>query len=206
MGDLEFPDAHKLRISDDDRHKVAEILRQAAGEGRIDLDELDERLEATYAAKTYADLVPITLDLPAQPPGQQPVPRPTPGLLAPAPQRHFAIMGGLERRGIWTVPQAMTVFALMGGANLDFRQAVFPQRDVSITVNALMGGAEVIVNPRTHVIVEGVGIMGGYSGPHGQVPEELDADSPTLRIRGVAIMGGVNVTRKPIRHGHPRPH
>ena len=56
-----------LRISDEDRHQVAEILREAAGEGRIDLDELDERLEATYAARTYADLVPITLDLPAHP-------------------------------------------------------------------------------------------------------------------------------------------
>ena len=48
----------QLRVSDEDRHKVAEILREAAGEGRIDLEELDERLEATYAAKTYADLVP----------------------------------------------------------------------------------------------------------------------------------------------------
>ena len=44
-----------LRVSDTDRHQVAEILRQAAGEGRIDLTRLDERLEATYAAKTYAD-------------------------------------------------------------------------------------------------------------------------------------------------------
>ncbi len=57
-------DPAHLRVSDEDRHKVAEILREAAGEGRIDLDELDERLGATYAAKTYADLVPITLDLP----------------------------------------------------------------------------------------------------------------------------------------------
>ena len=59
-------DPAQLRVSDDDRHKVAEILREAAGEGRLDLDELDERLEAAYAAKTYADLVPITLDLPSR--------------------------------------------------------------------------------------------------------------------------------------------
>src|SRR5688500_12941466 len=57
-------DPAHLRVSDEDRHKVAEILREAAGEGRIDLDELDERLGAAYAAKTYADLVPITVDLP----------------------------------------------------------------------------------------------------------------------------------------------
>ena len=79
-GDLER-DPTQLRIGDAERHQVAEILREAAGEGRLDLDELDTRLEATYAARTYADLVPITLDLPAHPhprPGDPaPPPRPT---------------------------------------------------------------------------------------------------------------------------------
>ena len=64
-GALEHQDPARLRISDEDRHAVAEVLRHAAGEGRIDLEELDERLEAAYAAKTYGDLVPITADLPA---------------------------------------------------------------------------------------------------------------------------------------------
>src|ERR1700712_3374057 len=59
-------DPAQLRISDSDRHQVAEVLREAAGEGRIDFEELDQWLEATYAARTYADLVPITLDLPTQ--------------------------------------------------------------------------------------------------------------------------------------------
>ena len=61
-------DPSRLRISDADRHQVAEVLRQAAGDGRIDLAELDERLEATYAAKTYGELVPITVDLPVHGP------------------------------------------------------------------------------------------------------------------------------------------
>ena len=69
-------DPSLLRVSDADRHKVADILRDAAGEGRLEIDELDERLEATYAAKTYADLVPITADLPATAPGAAPQPRP----------------------------------------------------------------------------------------------------------------------------------
>ncbi|MGZ8738721.1 MAG: DUF1707 SHOCT-like domain-containing protein [Nocardioides sp.] len=55
-GELERPDPALLRVSDEERHRVAEILREAAGEGRIDLAELDERLDATYAARTYADL------------------------------------------------------------------------------------------------------------------------------------------------------
>ena len=60
-------DPAQLRISDAERHQVAEILREAAGEGRLDIDELDQRLESTYAARTYADLVPITFDLPSHP-------------------------------------------------------------------------------------------------------------------------------------------
>jgi hypothetical protein len=202
MGDLEFPDAHNLRISDEDRHKVADLLREAAGEGRIDFEELDERLEATYAAKTYADLVPITVDLPAHPVSRSVTPRAAGLPASRETERHFAIMSGIERRGVWSVPEHLIVLALMGGANLDFREAQFPGREAVITVNAVMGGADITVNPRTHVIVEGMGIMGGYAGPHGKVPEVLDADSPVLRIRGFALMGGVSVTRKPVR---PRP-
>src|SRR4051794_7789626 len=73
---MDTPDPSRLRISDQDRHHVAEVLREAAGEGRIDLEELDQRLEATYAARTYADLVPITSTCP--PPRRRrcrPVPR-----------------------------------------------------------------------------------------------------------------------------------
>src|SRR5690606_14939839 len=54
----------ELRASDADRERVAEVLRQAAAEGRLDLNELDERLGLVYAARTYADLAPLTRDLP----------------------------------------------------------------------------------------------------------------------------------------------
>ncbi len=179
-------DPDQLRISDADRHRVAEMLREAAGEGRLEMEELDERLEATYEARTYADLVPITLDLPSQPAQST----------GPEKQRHLAILSGLDRRGVWVVPQQMTVLVLMGGANLDLRQASFATQEVVLTINAFMGGASVIVGPHQHVIIEGTGIMGGYSGPSGLVAEQLDPSSPTVRIKGVAIWGGVTVERK----------
>ena len=199
---MDTPDRSQLRISDQDRHRVAEVLREAAGEGRIDLDELDERLGATYAARTYADLVPITLDLPAATTAQlptRPAATPAPAGAGPAGERHLAILGGLDRKGVWVVPQHLTVTAFLGGADLDLRQAQFAAREVTITVNAFMGGADIKVNPQTHVIMEGVGILGGYSGPSDDVPAELTVDSPVVRIRGVAVMGGVSVTRKPVR-------
>jgi len=198
---MDAEDPAQLRISDADRHQVAEVLREAAGEGRIDLTELDERLEATYAARTYADLVPITLDLPVARtpdlPARPAAASPSPFVSGPAHEKHLAIMGGLERKGVWTVPEQMTVNCFMGGADLDLRRAQFAAREVVLTVNAVMGGADIKVNPHTHVIMEGTGIMGGYSGPSDQVAPELDANSPTVRIRGFALMGGVSVSRRP---------
>jgi hypothetical protein len=202
-GELQQPgagnDPTQLRISDSERHQVAEILREAAGEGRLDMDELDQRLEATYAARTYADLVPITLDLPAHP-NQRPVVKPaaaSPDVVpGPDQESHFAILSGLSRKGVWVVPKQMTILALMGGAELDLRRAKFAAPEVVITINAFMGGAQVIVGPSTRVQMEGTGIMGGYSGPSGLVDATLDESSPVVRIKGFAIWGGVSVERK----------
>jgi hypothetical protein len=73
---------------------------------------------------------------------------------------------------------------------------VFSAREVVLTINAFMGGATITVGPTTDVVVEGIGIMGGYSGPSGRTPPELTPESPTVRVRGVAIWGGVSVVRK----------
>jgi len=70
-----------------------------------------------------------------------------------------------------------------------------------LTVNAVMGGADIKVNPHTQVIMEGTGIMGGYSGPSDQGAPELDANGPVVRIRGFALMGGVSVSRRPAPGG-----
>lgn len=208
MGELESPDPSLLRVSDADRERVAEILREAAGAGRIDFEELDERLGSTYAAKTVGDLVPVTADLPvaaseaarrvpdraladvASGPGNRVV-------RGPERSRHVAIMGGVERSGEWVVPAEMTVVAFWGGVDLDMRQAQFAAREVVVTVNVLMGGASITVDEHTRVVMEGMGIMGGYAGPSAHEPTEFDEDSVTLRVRGVAIMGGVGVQRKP---------
>jgi Domain of unknown function (DUF1707) len=59
--------ASSLRASDADRDAVAERLRQAAVEGRLDPDELEQRLHIALRARTYGDLNRLLTDLPAQP-------------------------------------------------------------------------------------------------------------------------------------------
>ncbi|MFD0817862.1 DUF1707 domain-containing protein, partial [Micromonospora zhanjiangensis] len=67
----------EMRAGDADREKVAEQLRTALGEGRLDLPEYDERLQRAYAARTYADLDGLLDDLPGTvPPAQARLARP----------------------------------------------------------------------------------------------------------------------------------
>jgi hypothetical protein len=192
--------SQRIRVSDADREQVAEILRTAAGDGRLDSDELDERLGAAYTARTVADLVPLTADLPdAAVPYVPPTPARTGGsritpVAEPTHERGLAIMSGYERRGDWLVPHELTVMAIMGGANLDLRRARFSASEVVIVANAVMGGVEIVVNPQTRVIVEGTAIMGGFTAPHDD--SEVVTGAPTVRVRGIAFWGGVDVTRK----------
>jgi len=186
-----------LRVSDGDRHKVAEILREAAGEGRIDLDELDERLEAAYAAKTYADLIPITVDLPTHETNNPPVPRRE---TLPATTTHnssIAVMGECRRQGAWLVPASHTAFSLMGSVTLDLRGATFDARDITITANAVMGEVKVLVDAGTNVVVSGVPIMGEFHQGKDKIAPQLGPDSPIVRVKGVALMGSVTVQRLP---------
>jgi hypothetical protein len=55
-----------LRASDAERDAVAERLRHAAGEGRLEPDELEQRLHAALRARTYGDLDRLLADLPVR--------------------------------------------------------------------------------------------------------------------------------------------
>lgn len=200
------------RVSDADRHAVAEHLREAAGEGRLELEELDERLGRTYAARTYADLATLTRDLPDSSRG---VPDPAPAARhlpariggVPGARQSWAVMSGVNRRGSWVVPREYTVVAMMGGAQIDLTAATLESPEVVIRIVALMGGAEVIVPPDLSVVVDGFGLMGGFDDSRTEASPPPPG-APVVRITGVAVMGGVTVRYpKPGgRRGMPRLH
>ena len=201
MGEIENrpPDPSLMRISDNDRQRVAEVLREAAGEGRIDLEELDERLELTWGAKTYADLVPITADLhlPAHPPTAAPVRRTPAGVPAVGHASSTAIMGECKRQGVWSVPAHHSAFALMGSVVIDLRQAQLESHHTQINASSIMGEVKIIVPAHAHVIVDGTPIMGEFTQQKDRTPAEVGPDSPTVRVRGLALMGSVNIQRQP---------
>jgi Domain of unknown function (DUF1707)/Cell wall-active antibiotics response 4TMS YvqF len=185
----------QLRVSDHDREQVAELLRQAAGDGRLTLDELDDRLAQAYAARTFGDLEPLTHDLPAAGTGAAPVPAPTSRVGGTATS-HFAIsvMGGFGRKGSWVMPRNFTAVTCMGGGTIDLREASFAEPHVTIRAFALMGGIEIVVPEDVEVVLHGVPIMGGIDGPSGSNPPP---GAPRVTIIAVAVMGGVDVKVKP---------
>ena len=177
-----------------DRARSIERLSQAFEDGHIELDELERRLARARAAETtqalselldagWSDVAPAVV-----PPRPASVPRYT---LA------FAIMGGTTRKGAWTVPRTVNAFALMGGVELDLSNAVLGDGVTDIWACAIMGGVEIIAPSNIRVECEGLGILGSFEDKtevHGPIPEH----APTVRIRGIALMGGVEVsTRNP---------
>lgn len=188
----DVPERREVRISDADRDRVAAILREAAGEGRLDLEELDERITAVYAAKTYGDLEPITRDLPT------PVTPPAPvrgdrfgG--TPGSSVAIGIMSGFQRRGVWAVPEEYTAVAFWGGGQLDLREARFAAPQVTIRAFAVMGGIEILVPEDAEVHVNGIGVMGGFDHRAAGVG---GPGAPRIVITGFAFWGGVAVQRR----------
>jgi hypothetical protein len=188
-----LPERREMRISDADRDNAASILREAAGDGRLDLDELDERLSAVYAAKTYGDLEPITRDLPiSTSPAAARSERDFGGV--PTSRHGIAIMGGFQRKGSWTVPETFTAVAFWGGGEIDLREARFSAPQVTIHAYAVMGGIEILVPEDAEVHVNGIGIMGGFD----QRAEGAGVPgAPRITVNGVAFWGGVEVKRLP---------
>src|SRR5579859_2247300 len=197
MSELSGPaDRGIMRVSDADREQAADVLREAAGQGRISMDELDERLELAYAAKTYADLAAVTHDLPQPGAVMNPVGAAAPSRIGGTPRNTFsvAIMSGAQRKGHWVVPRSYLSVAIMGGVELDLREAQLSEPVVTLHAYALMGGIQITVPEDVEVDVAGVALMGGFdhraSGPG--VP-----GAPLVKVIGFAMMGGVEVRRRP---------
>jgi Domain of unknown function (DUF1707) len=187
----------QVRASDADRELAAETLRQAAGDGRLTLEELDERLEATHAARVYAELEKLTEDLPAAQ-----LPRPTGGSLpaqrfggTPTSRFGIAVMSGFGRGGRWVVPRWFTGLAIMGYGAIGMRDASFAGRITRVTAFALMGGIDIVVPEDAEVHARGLGIMGIFSGRRTSGPGR--AGAPVIIVTGLAIMGEISVRRRP---------
>ena len=180
-----------VRASDQEREQTVELLRRHSVDGRLTLEEFAGRMERAYDAKTRDELDELTRDLPETASATAPAIARTPKKVS---RWVVSVMSGTEKRGRWRLAEDTKVVCVMGGAELDLRHAELEALDSTITVVALMGGAEITVPEGGDVDVDGFVFMGGKEfRPGNTVPPPT---APRIRIRAYAVMGGIEVKTK----------
>jgi len=204
-GDGGIPPA-ELRASHEDRDRVAELLRVAAGDGRLTAEELDERLEKALNARTYGELAALSRDLPAGP-----------GLLAGAtaekPKDMIRIdcrSGSAKRDGRWLVPLRIEARVTSGHITLDFTEAVITQPSLQIDAEVRSGSLKLVTRPGIVIDTDDVAVRSGSV----KVRAPWGPEVPVfLRIQVSGRVGSGHLRARPPRRTfwqwlmrHPRPY
>ncbi|MHC3472318.1 DUF1707 SHOCT-like domain-containing protein [Streptomyces sp. 7R007] len=185
--------ALSLRASHADRDRVVEVLRVAAGDGRLTAEELDERVEAALTARTVGELAALTTDLPAVAGG---------AAVAVKDVDRIRQQGGSARRGDgWAVPRRLEVESEWGDVTLDFTDAVITYDTLNVDLDMRGGTLRLVTRPG--VVVDTDGLEIGYakikSRPAG------DAVGPVaLRVVVSGRMSFGRVVVRPQRRGWGR--
>jgi hypothetical protein len=197
--------AGNIRIGDRERDAVATVLQEAAGDGRLSMAELDDRLAAALQAKTYADLDPLVADLSVELPshslssGRRAQGPPSAGYSREDPLRLDAGMGSEKRQGVWTVPPFIVIKQGMGSVKLNCVEAIPAAQLIEIQV---IGGAGSIVL----VLPDGWAVDADrlHKGSKSvKVPREPAPGKPLLVIYGSVGLGSFKV-RPPNRFDQRR--
>jgi hypothetical protein len=194
-----------LRASHVDRDRVVELLRVAAGDGRLTAEELDERLEAALTARTYGELAALTTDLPAIPDSGPGAPVPEPKDLA----RIDCHDSSVKRDGRWLVPQRMQVRVTGGSVMLDFTEAVILRPSLLIDADVSASRLTLVTKPGVVVDTDEVAAEGSYV----KVRAHRGPEVPViLRIQVSGKVSGGHMTARPAhrtfwqwRRRHPQP-
>ncbi|WP_053544128.1 DUF1707 SHOCT-like domain-containing protein [Corynebacterium deserti] len=222
-------DPIKKLATDQNRNQVVDELSAAVSRGQLTLEEFEERSTQAWNARHLDTLISLIADVNDNPhhllgqafPGAYNLPTahhfPAPEVFdaqsAVARVRRqitgnptgsklsFSLLGGASRKGNWLVPQSHTSIAIMGGSELDLRDALLESNHIEISAFCVMGGMEIIVPEGVRVICDGVGVMGGFEQTIDKKatiqPGMLPDDAPVVRVQGIAFMGGVSVITKP---------
>jgi hypothetical protein len=169
------------------------VLNAALGDGRITVEEHDERVQAALSARTLGDLAELASDL-ATPDGQ-PIQLDSGPVLNGIPLVN-GILRKESRSGRWVVPAEFMVNAMGADVTLDFREAILTDRHTLIRAHAFGGSVRLFVPDGVTVTVDGTMIFGRQRGaaPRRQPPA---LDQPLIEVRARVLLGGILVRFPP---------
>jgi len=183
------------------RQRVVEDLMEHFANDVMDLSEFERRLDVANGSKSLEELNALLADLPTS--GavmRRSKLTPARGGAAVvvssedvrAHSLMIAVLGGTGRKGRWVPARRNTAIGILGGVQLDFREAMLGPGVTEVSLFACMGGIEIIVPPEMAVEVDGMAILGGFESETDTVLNR-DPDQPLLRIKGFFVLGGAEI-------------
>ncbi|ONH24908.1 hypothetical protein [Pseudofrankia asymbiotica] len=106
-------------------------------------------------------------------------------------QWHVTPLGGMRQTGRWRPRGRIVVVTLVGGLDLDMREAAFSTPEVTVTKVSLAGGVRLKLPPGVRVEISGFNLLGGR---RVDLSDEGGPDAVVVRLRAFGILGGVHVS------------
>jgi hypothetical protein len=178
------------RAGDADRDAVAVMLRIAAGEGRLDLSELQERLHLVNSAKTFGELDLLVADLPQPPPSLTLI-------RADADPETLVLRtttANIRQAGHWVVPQRITAESTTGWITIDFTRAYCRYQEVTVEVVTKTGWIQLIL---PWGWAARVGPLKTYTGHiSNKAAGTPDPGAPTVVVTGDPVFGYIKIRHR----------
>ncbi|MEU4291592.1 DUF1707 domain-containing protein [Kribbella sp. NPDC026596] len=174
------------RASDNDRERAAAVVQEAHSDGRLDFEELDERLTRIYSAKTQSELEVVTADL-----------EPVRSRSNAAELAIKATHSSQKREGAWLVPQRIVAQAKHSSVRLDFTDAVVRWPEIQVEADLVHSSIVMIVPTGWTVTIDDVELHGGSAN------NKATAASPSGRhifVTGKALYSSMTVRHPRKRH------
>jgi hypothetical protein len=168
-------------MSDAERDQVVARLNTALGEGRLTLDEFEERVGGVLQARTYGEVEPYVSDLPGLQPG------------APAVVELRNNASSLKRNGRWAVPRRLVVHNKAGSVKLNFVDALIPYPTIEIDVDVIAGSVDLVVPRGASADVDAVEMFAGSVKSTVPRPHDAAATGPMFLVTGQNKAGSVRV-------------
>jgi len=174
------PDRLDQRASDRDRDDVLALLSDAAGDGRLALEEYSERADLALAARTHGDLAELTRDLG----------RATEHRLADAPLRLTALLSNETRKGFWRVPEQLSLRSVLGDCHIELQDAALTAPVTTIEARAILGSVTIFVPDGVEVRMSGANLLGASESRLRAAPLP---GAPVIEVHARTILGNVTV-------------
>jgi hypothetical protein len=179
------------------RERVIQALTDAFANDVISVAELEDRLEKVYRATTAAEAEALVVGLQRAPAPADRAPGDSIALRDPSlerdSQRLNSILSSQSRRGVWTVPRRLDVFALFSDTVIDLTHASLPQDIVELHVRVIFASVRIVVPPGMRVVNR----VGAFAANVESEPAldlaPMIPGSPVIRVSGSATFANLEI-------------